>query len=57
MMQLKDLNWLFKCMQCKNYCQVQADANAVGCRLKDCRYEPSDEKIHELQRELAEVEK
>lgn len=55
MNQPKDLDWLFKCRQCKHYYQVQADANEVKCRLKYCRYEPSDEaeKFHELQRELA----
>lgn len=50
----KDLDWLFKCRQCKHYYQVQADADEVRCRLKYCRYEPTDEvkKFHELQREL-----
>ena len=51
----KDLDWLFKCRQCKHYYQVQAEADEVRCRLKYCRYEPADEtkKFHELQRELA----
>ena len=50
----EDLDWLFKCRQCKHYYQVKADADEVRCRLKYCRYVPSDEvkKFHELQREL-----
>ena len=38
----EDLDWLVKCRQCKHCYQVKADADEVRCRLKDCRYEPSD---------------
>ena len=40
MIQSKDLDWLFKCRQCKHHYQVQAGEDEVRCRLKYCRYEP-----------------
>lgn len=53
MTQPKDL--LFMCRQCKHYCQVQADVNAVGCQLKHCGYEPSYDakRFYELEEELS----
>ena len=55
----EDLDWLFKCRQCRHCYQVQTDADEVRCRLKYCKYEPSDEvkKFHELQRELSFIDK
>ncbi len=55
MTQTKDFDWLFMCRQCKHY--VQADANAVGCRLKYCGYEPwyDAKRFHELEEELSYV--
>ena len=49
-------DWLFKCRQCKHYYQVQKDADEVRCRLKHCRYEPTEEvkEINKLQKMLKE---
>lgn len=43
----EDLDWLFKCKQCKYCYQVKADADEIRCRLKDCRYEPYKTKVQD----------
>ena len=43
----EDLDWLFKCKQCKHCYQVKADADEIRCRLKDCRYEPYKTKVQD----------